>query len=38
MINLDDYLSTQDELFNTNAQRWYFEFSGNKKPNTEKTF
>lgn len=38
MINLDDYLSTQDELFNTNAQRWYFEFSGNKKPNTEKPF
>lgn len=38
MINLDDYLSTQDELFNTNAQHWYFEFSGNKKPNTEKPF
>lgn len=38
MINLDDYLSTQDELFNTNAQYWYFEFSGNKKPNTEKPF
>ena len=38
MINLDDYLSTQDELFNTNAQYWYFEFSGNNKPNTEKPF
>lgn len=38
MINLDDYLSTQDELFNTNAQHWYFELSGNKKPNTEKPF
>ena len=38
MINLDDYLSTQDELFNTNAQYWYFEFSGNEKPNTEKPF
>lgn len=38
MINLDDYLSTPDELFNTNAQYWYFEFSGNKKPNTEKPF
>ena len=38
MINLDDYLSTADELFNTNAQYWYFEFSGNNKPNTKKTF
>lgn len=38
MINLDDYLSTPDELFNKNAQYWYFEFSGNKKPNTEKPF
>lgn len=38
MINLDDYLSTQDELFNTNAQYWYFEFSGNNKLNTEKPF
>lgn len=38
MINLDDYLSTQDELFNTNAQSWYFQFSGNNKPNTEKPF
>lgn len=38
MINLDDYLSTPDELFNTNIQFWYFEFSGNKKPNTEKPF
>lgn len=38
MKNLDDYLSTQDELFNTNAQYWYFEFSGNNKPNTEKPF
>lgn len=38
MINLDDYLSTPDELFNTNVQHWYFEFSGNKKPNTEKSF
>jgi len=38
MINLDDYLSTPDELFNTNVQYWYFEFSGSKKPNTEKTF
>ena len=38
MINLDDYLSTPDELFNTNVQYWYFEFSGNKKPNTEKPF
>lgn len=38
MINLDDYLSTPDELFNTNAQYWYFEFSGNNKPNTEKPF
>lgn len=32
MKNLDDYLSTPDELFNTNAQYWYFEFKGNKKP------
>lgn len=38
MINLDDYLSTPDELFNTNAQYWYFEFTGNKKPNTKKPF
>ena len=38
MKNLDDYLSTTDELFNTNAQYWYFEFKGNKKPNTEKSF
>ena len=38
MINLDDYLSTPDELFNTNAQYWYFEFSGNNKPNTKKPF
>lgn len=38
MTNLDDYLSTPDELFNTNAQYWYFEFSGNNKPNTEKPF
>ena len=38
MINLDDYLSTPDELFNTNVQYWNFEFSGSKKPNTEKTF
>jgi len=38
MINLDDYLSTPDELFNTNAQNWYFKFSGHKKPNTEKPF
>ncbi len=38
MINLDDYLSTPDEHFNTNVQYWYFEFSGNKKPNTEKPF
>jgi len=38
MINLDDYLSTPDELFNTNVQYWYFKFSGNKKPNTEKPF
>lgn len=38
MIDLDKYLSTPDELFNTNAQYWYFEFSGNNKPNTEKPF
>ncbi len=38
MINLDDYLSTPDELFNTNAQHWYFQFSGSNKPNTEKPF
>lgn len=38
MINLDDYLSTPDELFNTNAQYWYFQFSGSNKPNTEKPF
>lgn len=38
MINLDDYLSTPDELFNTNVQYWYFEFSGNNKPITEKPF
>jgi hypothetical protein len=38
MINLDDYLSTPDELFNANAQYWYFEFSGGKKPNTKKPF
>jgi len=38
MKNLDDYLSTSDELFNTNAQYWYFEFSGHKKPNTKKPF
>jgi len=38
MENLDYYLSTPDELFNTNVQYWYFEFSGNKKPNTEKPF
>jgi len=38
MINLDDYLSTPDELFNINVQYWYFEFLGNKKPNTEKPF
>jgi len=38
MTNLDDYLSTPDELFNTNAQHWYFKFSGTKKPNTEKSF
>jgi len=38
MINLDDYLSTPDELFNNNVQYWYFEFSKNKKPNIEKPF
>ena len=38
MENLDYYLSTPDELFNTNAQFWYFEFSGSNKPNTEKPF
>jgi len=38
MKNLDDYLSTPDELFNTNAQHWYFKFSGSEKPNTEKPF
>jgi hypothetical protein len=38
MINLDDYLSTPDELFNTNVQYWYFQFSGREKPNTEKPF
>lgn len=38
MINLDDYLSTPDELFNVNVQNWYFEFSGNEPPNTEKPF
>lgn len=38
MTNLDDYLSTPDELFNINVQNWYFEFSGNKKPNTAKPF
>ena len=38
MKNLDYYLNTPDELFNTNVQFWYFEFSGSKKPNTEKPF
>jgi len=38
MKNLDYYLSTPDELFNTNVQFWYFEFSGSNKPNTEKPF
>jgi len=38
MINLDDYLSTPDELFNINVQYWHSEFTGNKKPNTEKPF
>src|SRR5688572_28097194 len=38
MKNLDEYLSTIDELFNTNAQFWYFEFSGNDKPETDKPF
>jgi hypothetical protein len=38
MINLDDYLSTQDEHFNKSAQSWYFRFSGSNKPSTEKPF
>lgn len=38
MINLDDYLSTPDEHYNTYVQYWYFEFSGNNKPITEKPF
>ena len=38
MKNLDYYLSTPDELFNTNVQFWYFEFSGSNKLNTEKPF
>ncbi len=36
MENLDYYLSTPDEHFNLSAQYWYFELTGNKKPNTEK--
>ena len=38
MTDLDKYLSTPDEHFNTNAQYWYFGFTGAKKPETDKPF
>lgn len=37
-MDKDKYLSTPDEHFNTNAQYWYFEFTGAKKPETNKPF
>lgn len=36
--DLDFYVSTPDEHFNHNAQHFYFQFSGSKKPNTDKSF
>lgn len=37
-MDKDRYLSTPDEHFNTNAQYWYFQFTGIKKPETNKPF
>lgn len=33
---LDKYFSTPDDLFNTNAQYWYFKFMGKDRPETDK--
>ena len=38
MRNLDEYLNSPDELFNTNALHWHNQFSNNKQPNTNKPF
>ncbi len=37
-IDLDQYLGTPDPHFNTNAQGWYFEFTGAKKPDCDMPF
>jgi hypothetical protein len=36
--DLDFYVSTPDEHFNHNAQHFYFQFTGYKKPKTKKSF
>ena len=36
--DLDYYVSTPDEHFNYNAQHFYFKFTGNNKPLTDKPF
>lgn len=37
-VDLDQYLGTPDMHFNANAQNWYFEFTGIKKPDTDMPF
>ncbi|WEA01815.1 hypothetical protein [Mucilaginibacter sp. SJ] len=37
-IDLDQYLGSNDPHFNVNAQGWYFEFTGHKKPHCQISF
>ncbi|AYL94260.1 hypothetical protein [Mucilaginibacter celer] len=37
-IDLDQYLGTPDGHFNANAQSWYFEFTGIKRPDCDMSF
>ncbi|MCC8423580.1 hypothetical protein [Mucilaginibacter sp. UR6-11] len=37
-IDLDQYLGTPDAHFNANAQAWYFEFTGTKRPDCDMSF
>lgn len=37
-IDLDQYLGTPDAHFNANAQGWYFEFTGTKRPDCDMSF
>lgn len=37
-VDLDQYLGSPDAHFNANAQGWYFEFTGSKKPDCDMSF